>query len=323
MLLAYDERLALLLDRLADVLAPGARTSVAAVPALATTLTSAMRATGSDGALVVLLNASGDPRVESVGLSEWETARIVEIGFATRQGARAVEIAYAPDDLGDGAARDPIRSGLAVPVPDRRGSVVAAFFRAPDATFGDEDVVTLERAAGQLARGDVEHPAGPPSSLDQLTGLYDRHTFHALLAREGSLTDLHGTPLTVVMLDVDRLGILNQQLGPARADAALVAVAQRLRTVLPEAEGFACRIGGGRFGLILKADEPAAADLFARLQRSLAADPPVAAEAISLSAGIAVRQASEGAPSLITRADAALGLAKGSGPGAVASALAS
>lgn len=321
LLLAYHARLEEVIGRLAGALGPHAESATASASALRPALEAVARTTDADAAIAVLTDEDGEPRVEAVGLSEWEAARIVEIGFPIRKAARAVEISYAPDDVGEGQEAPPIRCGLAVPVPDNPGGVVAALCR-DDHEFSDADVAALERTARLTGGAVLPAPSFTPS-LDALTGLYDRHTFHDLLAREGSHADRNATSLTLVMLDVDRLGALNKALGPARADSVLARVGHRLRALVAPSDGYACRIGGGRFGLIVNGDEPAATELFGRVRSSLGTEPPGDTPPVSLSAGIAQRQFGEDAPSLMTRADAALGLAKGSGPGAVVSAIAS
>jgi diguanylate cyclase (GGDEF)-like protein len=195
--------------------------------------------------------------------------------------------------------------------------MLAVLTRSPDRRFGDpditslEDVVTGTRPAIETSLS-LREP-DPVPELDQLTDLYDRRAFHALLAREIARARSAGDPLALLMLDVDRLTTLNARIGHLAADGILAEIGGRLRDVTGGSD-FPCRIGGGRFAvLITLGDSRDAERKFERLQSSLheTAFPDVGT--VSVSGGVAELLSSDDAAALLGRADAALGLAKGSG----------
>lgn len=89
---------------------------------------------------------------------------------------------------------------------------------------------------------------------DLLTGLPNRamnlKLFSKLLASPDPATPSLGSKLTVFCLDLDGFKGVNDRFGHATGDAVLVAVANRLRASVRDAD-FACRIGGDEFVILL------------------------------------------------------------------------
>lgn len=89
---------------------------------------------------------------------------------------------------------------------------------------------------------------------DLLTGLPNRalnlKLFAELLAAEPQKPASSAAKLTVFCLDLDGFKGVNDRFGHAAGDAVLVAVANRLRASVREAD-FACRIGGDEFVILL------------------------------------------------------------------------
>ena len=88
------------------------------------------------------------------------------------------------------------------------------------------------------------------SSRDELTGLINRRAFERLLAET-----LHDDPErderhTVIMLDVDQFGLINDVYGFAGGDNLLQSIANLLRTYLPENARLA-RTGDDEFSILL------------------------------------------------------------------------
>jgi diguanylate cyclase (GGDEF)-like protein len=149
------------------------------------------------------------------------------------------------------------------------------------------------------------------SERDPLTALYDRPAFQALLEREIARARRAGEPLALLMLDVDRLTTLNARISHLAADGVLAQIAaeRRLRPSGPP-----CRVAGGRFGVLVSdGDGRDAERLFERLQAMLRERPLPDVGTVTVSGGIAELLATDDSAALVVRADAALGLAKGSG----------
>ncbi len=89
---------------------------------------------------------------------------------------------------------------------------------------------------------------------DLLTGLPNRalnlKLFSELLAGPWPETGSPGSKLTVFCLDLDGFKAVNDRFGHAAGDAVLVAVAERLRASVRDAD-FVCRIGGDEFVILL------------------------------------------------------------------------
>jgi diguanylate cyclase (GGDEF)-like protein len=118
--------------------------------------------------------------------------------------------------------------------------------------------VAVLRAAGrrvddarQTEMERLEHAA----LTDNLTGLRNHRAFHEDLARELDRAHRTGTPLGLVMLDLDGLKRVNDTLGHQAGDELIGAVAHGLKSTIRGGD-VPYRIGGDEFAVIL-ADESA------------------------------------------------------------------
>lgn len=273
--------------------------------------------TSSDAAVAVVAEPNREPMLATVGLSDTEAAQVGRLGVPDYRGARAIEVSFNGDAAPGGGA--PLRSGLAVPLlePPHEPGMLAVLSRSPDRRFGDPDIDSLEDAVNgtrpALETSFALREPDPVPELDPLTELYDRRAFQALLDREIGRARQGREHLALLMLDVDRLTTLNARIGHLAADDVLSGISSRLR----EAAGrndLPCRIGGGRFGVLLPgSDSQDAEHLFERLRNVLDAHPVPDADDVTISGGAAELLPGDDAAALLGRADAALGLAKGSG----------
>ncbi|MDK9703506.1 MAG: diguanylate cyclase [Sulfuritalea sp.] len=152
---------------------------------------------------------------------------------------------------------------------------------------------------------------------DHLTGLYNRRYLAATIDRELARCLRDGSPLSVMMIDIDHFKLINDTHGHPFGDEVLAAVAGVLNESL-RAGDIACRYGGEEFLLLLpnmaletakaRADE-------IRLKvaaLSLKADGIAFPVRISLGVAEAPRDAGD-ADTLVKQADAALYRAKAAG----------
>jgi diguanylate cyclase (GGDEF)-like protein len=278
----------------------------------------ARESTSSDAAIAVVAEPNREPMLATVGLSDAEAAQVGRLGVPDYRGARAIEVSFSGETTGGGDGA-PLRSGLAVPLlePPHDPGMLAVLTRSPGRRFGDPDIDSLEDVVSgtrpALETSFALREPDPVPELDPLTELYDRRAFQALLEREIARARLRGEHLALLMLDVDRLTTLNARIGHLAADAVLAGISARLREVAGRAD-LPCRVGGGRFGVLMPtSDSQEAERLFERLRNLLHARPVVDAEGVTVSGGAAELLAGDDAAALLGRADAALGLAKGSG----------
>lgn len=271
--------------------------------------------TAADAA-VAIVGTREDPILATVGLSQAEVTQVGGLGVPDYRGARAIQVSFSSDE---GSNATPIRGGLAVPLMDSGSDpgMLAVLTRTPDRRFSEIDITSLENVLS-ISRPTLEtslelKAPDPVPERDPLTDLYDRPAFHALLDLEIGRARGRREQMSLLMLDVDRLTTINARIGHLAADDVLATIAKVLQDVAGPRD-MACRIGGGRFGVVLsQADSRDAEGLFERLQVALRERPLPNLGVVSFSGGIAELLSNDDATALIVRADAALGLAKSSG----------
>src|ERR1700694_118047 len=152
------------------------------------------------------------------------------------------------------------------------------------------------------------------SITDPLTGLFNRYHFDATLKREIARCRRYGAPLSLLLVDVDRLKRLNDRHGHQAGDAALGRVAAAIQQSLRGTD-IAARIGGDEFGILLPDTDGVAGLLVAaRNRRHLLSVP--ASTMVTVSGGLAELPRAAAQPSaavLMAAADLALYAAKNSG----------
>lgn len=107
---------------------------------------------------------------------------------------------------------------------------------------------------------------------DPLTGLFNRRAFIAALTRRLGDPDADDIHLTMTMVDLDAFKRINDTLGHAAGDRALIAVAEVLRRhAAPTA--VLCRAGGEEFLIAAIGSSPEAEAISARVGAAIAALP--------------------------------------------------
>lgn len=127
--------------------------------------------------------------------------------------------------------------------------------------------------------------------VDQLTGLYNRHYFNEVLAREFSLALRYGSPLACIMTDIDYFRDFNDRYGHPAGDWVLQNTAGLVREMLRHGDVIA-RYGGEEFVMVLPMTGSSdAAELAERTRAAVAAaswhHPEFGVLGITLSMGVA------------------------------------
>ena len=151
---------------------------------------------------------------------------------------------------------------------------------------------------------------------DPLTGICNRAAFDEALGNEIALSRRHGTPLALIIFDIDHFKAINDTYGHSRGDCALKEVAQTAKACARTTDSL-FRYGGEEFVLLLRNTTQRGARLLAdRIRRRVAnLNCQCEGESIKLtiSAGVASLTKDDTAETLFQRADRALYAAKASG----------
>ena len=154
--------------------------------------------------------------------------------------------------------------------------------------------------------GEVEHLV----MLDPLTQSYTRRALDYLIEKEISRSARTGSPLSVLMIDVDRFKFINDSYGHAAGDRVLMHVARTIAAWLRE-QDFIGRYGGDEFLVVLPDATGEDAVKIAERMRSVVEQTKIVivhtSLAITLSIGVTeLDHAFPEEQSLIGRADSAL-----------------
>jgi len=139
------------------------------------------------------------------------------------------------------------------------------------------------------------------ADTDHLTGLLNRAGFRVAAEREHALATRTGTPLAMVLLDLDGFKAINDRAGHAAGDRLLAELAVRWKSSLRSCDILG-RHGGDEFVLLLPATTLNQAEV--ALDRLRASTP------VAWSAGVASWERDEGMEECLARADKRLYLEK-------------
>jgi diguanylate cyclase (GGDEF)-like protein len=97
---------------------------------------------------------------------------------------------------------------------------------------------------------DLQEKLREQANRDSLTGLFNRRYLEGTLERELSRCKREGTPLTMLLLDIDHFKLVNDTYGHPAGDEVLRVFARVLQESA-RAEDIVCRYGGEEFLLVL------------------------------------------------------------------------
>jgi diguanylate cyclase (GGDEF)-like protein len=151
---------------------------------------------------------------------------------------------------------------------------------------------------------------------DSLTGIANRRAYEFELARRISQWEREGSPLILLLLDIDFFKKFNDRYGHTAGDAVLQKVAQTLQGTIRKAD-LVARIGGEEFAIILPGinfeEAQDVAERIRRLIESQRVNYDSLILRVTISVGFAQLLPGEDSSSLTKRADAALYSSKEAG----------
>ena len=169
----------------------------------------------------------------------------------------------------------------------------------------------LDRLGRQLEEARKE------TTTDALTGLGNRKLFDLMAPRAIQMFSLARQPVTLLMIDLDKLKLVNDLYGHQAGDGAITGLAGALSKVFLRQSDVLCRVGGDEFAVLLpNTDWKMAQTLARRLQEQIGTmSPPHPSMEFKVGASIGVAQLEpqEELDEWIERADKALYKAKQNG----------
>lgn len=186
-------------------------------------------------------------------------------------------------------------------------------------SFAHDDGITVlfrDVTCDHLHEAELEFEA----THDYLTGLPNRRKCMDVLSRAvaeaASPGSARGAPLAVLLIDLDHFKEVNDACGHVVGDGLLLDFANRLLALL-DSTMFAARVGGDKFIVLLRNATDSAAEAFGHAVLGAFATPfDACGRSVHLSASIGIallRDASQSAETLLSRADTAMYAAKASG----------
>ncbi|CAN5604976.1 hypothetical protein BH11MYX1_BH11MYX1_08050 [soil metagenome] len=238
------------------------------------------------------------PAVPIVIITARNDDSVVEIAFE----AGAEDYVAKPFRLGELGAR--VRSALRL-----RSERVARRLR-------EEQLAARTRALEASAR-ELERAV----CVDALTGVANRGHFDDLLAREWNRAERQGSPLSLVIVDVDNFHAFNEHYTHVGGDACLKALANAMADCLRRPSDMLARYGGEEFVALLPDTAAAGACIVAERLRIAVEELALphagsgCARVVTISAGVATLASAVDRPAaeLVSAADGALFRAKHDG----------
>lgn len=164
------------------------------------------------------------------------------------------------------------------------------------------------------------------SYQDGLTGVANRRLYDQTLEREWNRALRSGTPLSLIVIDIDNFKDYNDHCGHLQGDNCLIQVAGALSDIACRSSDFFARYGGEEFALLLPdTGREAARDIAERCRRkvlelAIAHPASTASNLVTISAGVSSITPQEGddASQLFAMADRMLYQAKRNGRNRIA-----
>lgn len=276
------------------------------------------------------------------GRREWEGVRRFVRDYCQSSSKRAIEItadlrhviwvfirnlsqAFAEDEQVDGRVRsqlvrlEELVAGTSTAELKREVLDAVGMLKATLAERSERQQKQMQQLGAQVQLlGSELDSARRESETDPLTRIPNRKAFDDYVMRSVEIHRAFGTPMSMLVLDVDCFKTVNDRNGHITGDEVLRQVADTTVKVFLRKNDFVARLGGDEFAIVLR--ETAVRDAVALAERVLARVRalriPISAEQIlqvSVSIGAAEIDAQDDEKSWFERADRCLYAAKQAG----------
>jgi diguanylate cyclase (GGDEF)-like protein len=151
------------------------------------------------------------------------------------------------------------------------------------------------------------------SRIDPLTQLYNRRYFQEIFAQNISMAERHGTPVCIILCDIDHFKSVNDTYGHDAGDLVLTEFSELIRESCRK-EDIPVRFGGEEFVILLQNSDGKAGQMAAEKLRKMLEEKTILADrTITASFGVAEFFPGNTAAVVIKHADASLYKSKESG----------
>ena len=182
---------------------------------------------------------------------------------------------------------------------------------AEQMTLVNEANVQMHMQQAELTEANAR--LGTLATTDGLTGLKNHRAFQEKLGEEYERAVRYGTPLSLLMLDVDQFKKFNDQFGHPAGDQVLKQVAVALQAT-GRSSDFIARYGGEEFVMVLSGTDRQGALEYGERIRAAVADQEWEQRAITVSVGgTSLHVMTENSAALVAEADQALYQSKAAG----------
>ncbi len=268
-----------------------------------------VRQVGAEGAILALfpdaLGEDGDLLIEEV---TGASARVVA-GAGTLAKARDWTRILAPSGLGVVRRSISMRATQVevpwVSLPLRVGEHILGFVALKVATAPRVELELMDVLAHQASVAIQNALYYEMAALDTLTGVHARRFFEVWTRREVRAAVRTGSPLGLLLLDMDGLKAINDQGGHRVGDMAIASVGRVLRDTTREHD-LAARLGGDEFAMLMPSTDMDGVVAVARRILELLGEKQVLIQGrsvtISASVGVSVLQSRGPCPAAVGRA---------------------
>lgn len=174
-------------------------------------------------------------------------------------------------------------------------------------------VLLVAHQAKKLELQSINRALSIQASIDNLTGIFNRQKFEALLREERERHGQYGHPLSLVMFDVDDFKAFNDEKGHLAGDQILQELTALVGGALRNTDVFA-RWGGEEFIILLPdTDQAGATQLAEKLRKLLENHRFSGGQRVTASFGVAELLQDGDLDDLVERADMAMLFAKAQG----------
>ncbi|MBF0473730.1 MAG: diguanylate cyclase, partial [Nitrospirae bacterium] len=163
------------------------------------------------------------------------------------------------------------------------------------------------------ARKQMEDQLKHLATTDRLTGAFNRLKFDDIIVREIERTKRYNSPLSLLMFDIDKFKLVNDQFGHDTGDEVLKVVAHKVAANIRKMDYF-FRWGGEEFIILVPNTNSSGAKIFAEnIRKTIENHEFNAVKKVTISIGVSQYIDDENTDTFIKRADEALYRAKENG----------